>query len=199
MKKLVGRTIGITLAAVLGFFAVFSGIIVLFCPNVYGRIFSNLGCYSSSTWCFERQYNITKNTNDLAVLVLNLSEEDDRLNEYSYLLITDSNYSDYISSNAQKYFITEEKAEEYFYSKCAVAKFDANDFQGAMTVITSFYTKFGYTKYSPMRNLIAKRLNNFTESQVEIITQKINSLKSQLVGEQLSFAESDLTMLNSIK
>ncbi len=199
MKKLIGRTIGITLAAVFLFLAVFSGIIVLFCPSVYGRIFSKLGNYSASTWCFEREYKIGKETYDLAVLVLNLEERDSRLNYYSYLLITDAGYEEYILNNSLKYFSSALKAEEYFYSKSAVSKFDGADFTSCVSVCDSFYNKLGYTEFSPIRKLIVLRGESFNLSQITELEQKINLIKGELSGSELSFAESDLIVLNSLK
>lgn len=193
MKKLVGKTIGITLAVVFGFFAVFSGIVVLFCPKVYGRIFLNMGHYKSSIWCFERQYNVSKSIDDLAVLVLNCKEEDvSRLEKYSFLMITHEDYSEYIQTKWKKNFLTELKAEEYFYSKCAVVKFDSTKASESLTMCGDFVSRLGYTQYSPLRTLIAKRQANFSEQDKTAIKNFINSVKGGLSGEQLEFAESDI-------
>ncbi len=198
MKKLICRTIGITLAAVLGFFALFSGIIILFCPSVYGRIFSNLGNYSASTWCYERQYKISSDTSDLAVLVLNLKEDDERIEKYSYLLITDGGYDEYVESGSLKHFTSELKAEEYFFSLSAVSKFDGGDFNTALSICDSFYSRLGYTEFSPLRTLIVKKISEFSQAEISSLEQKINSIKGELSGEELEFAESDLLILNTL-
>ena len=65
MKKLVVKTICLSLAFLLGSICCAFGLATIFVPGRVGDIFDGVGAYSASVFFYEKEYRKTEDINDL--------------------------------------------------------------------------------------------------------------------------------------
>ena len=69
LGKLIGKTIAITLASVIGALLIAFGAAALFAPRLVADMFDDMGAYSASIHFYERNFESTKTTDDLVLLI----------------------------------------------------------------------------------------------------------------------------------
>ena len=97
MKKLVIKTIAITIAVMLGVVVVAFGVTSLIAPKFLANIFDGVGGYSASIFFYEKQYEKTEDIYDLVLLVDKIEKEKDSVlaEEYLYKLINHEQFNEY--------------------------------------------------------------------------------------------------------
>lgn len=193
MKKLIGKTIAITVASVLGFFAVFSVFAVLFCPRVFGKMFENTGNYGASIWCYERQFDISGSVEDLTAIILNLKDEDFvKIDKYSQKLLEHKDYSEYIQGEGKKLFLEEIIAEEFFYRKAVVSRYQVAGIDSAILSAKTFVDRLGYTSSNPYRGLVALKSDMLSIEDLTKIQQELQTIKNSLQLDEQVLIEQDI-------
>ncbi len=178
MRRLIWKTVGITLAVIFGTVAVVFGSLTLFYPKAMGDLFAEAGNYSATVWFYERQYGKTSSFEDLVCLVVCLDENRDgeTTAKYSTELLTSSEFNAYVESGEHGGFTNSEQAREFFYGKCAVANANAGKLSEAITVAKNFVERVGYTDYNPFRIIIVSCCDTLNAIQLEQLKNGISEL-----------------------
>lgn len=166
MKKLVIKTITITLASLIGALALAFGALVLFAPGYLGGVFDGAGNYSASVFFYEKQYERTGDINDLNTLVLKLDIDSDgeRAEKYYSEIINHADFNGFCENNTTDGNAISEK--EYYYGNYALCLAKNGKFDNALDFATQSVSE-EYTAFSPMRVLIYDFLT--VEMRIELI------------------------------
>ncbi len=100
MKKLVLKTVLITLASIIGAALITFGAMSIFAPGTVAGFFDDLGNYSASVFFYEKEYIKSGDIDDLVVLIDKAYAENDgaRTEEYLSELIGHKDFSDYCAT-----------------------------------------------------------------------------------------------------
>ena len=198
MRKLVIKTIAITLAAIVGALVVAFGATWLFAPKILANVFDGVGNYAASVFFYEEQFNKTGDISDLAVLVDKLDIEKDAEKAEGLLkkLVTHDNFEEFaIESDAGKTPIVSTK--EYYAGLYTVVLYDNGKLLDSLQCCALFVMDSGYTASNPYRTLIAERFNEFSDYDIEKINLMLEEELPTLSGDEYARAVSDLDILNS--
>ena len=198
MKKLVLKTIAVTVAAIIALTAAIYLTLALFFPKTLAGAWKDVGSYSLSAKYYERQYDKSGDTEDLATLCVNLDEKADsaRTAKYLKILTEDEKFSERCAFEDKqggfKY-----TAYEYYYGKYAVAEFYANKIDAAITVAKKAVSA-GYTEHNAFYVLLGEE--TLTKSDGEKIAAAITEIKGGLTdAAQKSYAERDIGFANGLQ
>ena len=105
MGKLIGKTVAITLAAIVGLFAVVFGLVTLIKPVAIADMLYNAGLNDAALSLYEMKYNKTGSAEDLGALVTRLDAEKGGVKEteYAYALIFCDDFDSYVSSREKDF------------------------------------------------------------------------------------------------
>lgn len=118
MGKLIGKTVAITLASVIGLFGVVFGLVTLIKPIAIANIFYRAGLTDAALSYYEMQYKKTGSAEDLGALVSKIDTEKagEKEKEYAYALIFCNEFDAFVLSR-EKDFGGKEKTYEFFFDK----------------------------------------------------------------------------------
>ena len=195
MKKLVVKTVAITLSIVIGLMAIAFGIICWISPNLIANAFNNLGSYSASKYFYEIQYEQTNEIDDLVVLLEHAyGNSNQDVEEYLAKIITHEKFNEYCNAKNTNLTAGQMRAEEYFSSYYATILIANNKFGGAIKFSKSYVATMGYTEYNPFRAIVNEKKGVLTANQLAGLKQELEGYLS-LSGEQKTFVEQDLNKL----
>ncbi len=204
MKKLVIKTIFITVLAILIVCTTVMSAICVFNPRTIAKMFDNFGNYEASQYFYVRQYEKTKEIGDLIVLIDNAYEKQDenKLTRYVLALIMHKDFKAYCQDQNSKLSIGQMTTEEYYAGLYAELLMVTKTFDSALTFAKSYVVKSdgsinaGYTKFNPFRVLV--------DSSAQLLISQKQTIKQELHGFfevitdsiELGYMQEDLNKLN---
>lgn len=193
MKKLVVKTIIITLVSVLGAFAITVGALCLFSPATCASFFDGVGNYSASVFFYEKHYDKTGDITVLDTLYIKSYQAEDyeRAEKYLFTLISHDDFESHCDESADSETLSD---KEYYYSSYALVLAKNGNESQAISTSETFVNGNGYTKYNPFRALVNEYKLDATLSAT--LKDKIETIKGGLTGAQLTYANEDLNKLN---
>ena len=204
MKKLVIKTVFITVISILiGCFAIMSAFCI-FKPRVIAKIFDNLGNYNASQYFYQQQYTKTGEIKDLFEIIDNAYEVQDNIALRKGLgqLIADDEFNAYCVDKNGLVLSGNMKTEEYYASWYAEMLYVTGDFGFAVDFSKTYVlkddgsVKMGYTKFNPFRALVDIRVD-LSQEQKSQLRQAILETKESITDlTELSYIEQDLNKLN---
>ena len=193
MKKLVVRTVVITLASVIGIASCLLAALALFMPQQMAVIFESVGGYEVSVMYYENQYEKTGDIEDLVVLVDKTYGANDTRGAEKYLakLINHKDFESFCSKgNNEPNTLTD---KEYYYGYYALTLARNAKFSEALKVGEDFVKDNGYTKFNPLRMLVVDYLSQAQDCEKNNLKEKLQSVISSLTdSEQIALAQGDL-------
>ena len=204
MKKLVIKTVFITVMAILTISIAVLSAICVFKPKVIAKMFDNLGNYEASQYFYQMQYEKTGDIDEIFMLIDNAYEKNDFNNLKGYVgeLISHKNFKFYCQSKNSTLDANAMKTEEYYSSWYAELLFIMEDFGVAVEFSKSYVVNqngsvnVGYTKYNPFRILVDKKAQLSSE-QKQVLKTEIEDFKTKIIDSvQLGYIEQDLNQLN---
>ena len=177
MKKLVIKTICITLASLIGVFALAFGAVVLFAPKRLGGLFDGVGNYSATVFFYEKQYEKTNDINDLYVLVSKIDIEKDASNaeKYYFQLISHEDF-DSLCSKIDK-DNRSIKAKDYYYGNYCLALCENGKLDGALSFAKAYVDENGYTANNPFRVIVIEYSADAQSDEVQKIKQALDLIE----------------------
>lgn len=196
MKKLVIKTVAITVAAIIVLMAAIYLTFALAFPKTLAKAWKDVGNYSIAAKYYEKQYDKSGDLDDLAKLCVYLDAKTDGVKAAKYLkLLTENeNFNARCESEDHKGGF-KYTAYEYYYGKYAVAEFYANKIDAAITVAKSAVSK-GYTENNAFRVLLLDA-EDLTESDRGAIVSAINEIYGGLTDAEKQIADRDINFANS--
>ncbi|MBE5734327.1 MAG: hypothetical protein E7347_04695 [Clostridiales bacterium] len=197
MKKLVVRTIWITLASVLGAFVIAFGATAIFAPDLMGRAFDGVGNYSASVFFYEKQYEKTGDIDDLDVLVskINIKKDSSRAVKYFGKMVEREDFDAFCNSQNNG---SNMSAKEYYCGYYALSLAYNGKSSQAITYAQSFVNDNSYTEFNPLRMLVLDYAQQASQTEIESLENAINSV-SNFSAEQVVFINADISTLNDLK
>lgn len=204
MKKLVIKTIFITVLAVLALCITVMSAFCVFKPKVIGKMFDDLGNYNASQYFYQMQYSKTGDINELFTLVDNAYEEQDiaSVRKYVGALISHKSFKSYCQNKNASLAPGDMQTEEYYASWYAELLFLTGDFNNAIKFSKSYVLKnngdvdMGYTKFNPFRALV-NISSELTQTEKLTLKDTIIDLQDIITDSvELSYIEQDLNKLN---
>lgn len=198
MKKLVIKTVVITLAVVFVFTGITYVIFAAANPFALAKFYDNTGNYSLTVKYLEKNYKKSNSYEDLAYLCGKLDERSDAERTALYVdkFINDGDFDGYCSANGSDggYAMT---VEELYFGKLVVALYLNDGIDSAVAKACDYVDKYGYTDSNPFYILIIDGNEKFDQSAKNTIKTNIQSFTAGLEGSQLQYAERDLQILLS--
>lgn len=195
MKKLVLKTVAITLATIVGLLVVAFCATCFIAPKFLANVFDGVGNYPASVFFYESNYNKTGEIEDLGLLIDKLDSEKggEKLKGYLKEMIESAGFDEYCKAQDLKGGGVV-SSKEYYTGLYAVILIDNGDVDGAIVVANEFVKENGYTKNNPYRLVIAEFSDN---------TAVLSEWKNAIAFETLSLSGDALTIalgdLNDIK
>lgn len=196
MKKLVLKTIGITLASLLVAVSLLFGIFVLFFPKNIAKVFDSLGNDKLAVYYCQRAYEKSNSVNDLDTLCFYAVKSGDNglIAEHLSKLFVDDGFKNYC--------LEENKGVEYYdfmASKYIVAEFSSG--KGVEPVIekafsiTDDYRK-GSAAYTVLRCVVSFCHN--PDGYLNTIKNEIETSVSGYSDAGATLARADLDVINEL-
>ncbi len=196
MKKLVIKTVAITLSAIIGACLILFGALALFAPASIAGFFDKVGIYKSSIHFYERQYGKSDSIDDLTVLILKIDGERDSEREEKYIkiLIERPDFEDYCQLKDDT---TNDNVStrEFYYGEYAVALVRNGKFSSAHAIASEFVEEYGYTAYNPFSIMLAETDELLTNENLLAIKDEISRYLS---GENANRVQADLDQIENL-
>lgn len=203
MKNLVLKTVAITIASIIGFFALLFGVFALFFPRVIADVAAKVGNYSVAVTFYERQYKLTGTATDLADLIETLDEDKDsaKTAEYALVFLSDfKGYDEFIENAGKSRFGSAIAAEEYYYAKLVRTDMSEKNYDTVLVFARKFFAKNGYSQRNPYSVIVsvavAKRADPvtfITEVRDDIAAKKEGRTADEI--ERMDFDITELELL----
>ena len=192
MKKLIIKTIVITLSSIISLVSVVFGALCVFTPTTIASVFEDMGFYKQSVFFYELKYEQTNDVNDLVVLVDKAYGNDDNngLEEYLHKLIWHKNFYDYCVEKDQYSTNFDMPTKDYFVGYYATVLIENGKFETALNMSKSYTEKFTYTEFNPIRTIVKESFGVLTAEQKDQLKQTI------LAFEENDFIKEDLNKFN---
>ena len=200
MKKLVLKTVAITVGAILSLMAAIYFVISLVSPKTLAGFWKDLGSYSVAAKYYERQYNKSGTVDDLSELCVYLDAKRDGVRTAKYLkLFTESDKFSERCAQEDERGGFKYTAYEYYYGKYTVAEFYANKIEGAIVVAKqAVSTGTGYSEHNAFYVLLIDA-EDLSASDGNAISAAVTEIKSGLTdATQIGYADRDIGLANSI-
>ncbi len=183
MRKLVVKTVLLTVGAFICVLAIIFGALSLACPNKLAGAFDAIGSYKANVYFMQKQYEKTGEFDDLISLIKELDENKSpaKTAEYCEILFDDlykTAFDEYCKNDGKTEYLTETNAKEFFYDKYAVAEINTGDVDSAIEIAKKCVSICGYTKTNPFRSFI-----NMAD---ELTPDELNKIKQGVNGVSLS-------------
>lgn len=198
MKKLVLKTVAITVAAIILLGAAVYLMFALAFPKTLASAWKNIGNYSLAAKYYEKQYDKSEDIEDLAVLCIYLDVKADSVRAAKYLKILTENekFSESFPVDGKNggFGFTD---YEYYFGKYALAEFYANKIDAAIAVCTKAVSA-GYTDHNAF-NVLLSDAENLTKTDGEKIAAAITEIKGGLTGKAEEYANRDIGFANDLQ
>lgn len=204
MKKLVIKTVFITVISILIACIAVMSAFCIFKPRVIAQMFDNFGKYEATRYFYQKQYEKTGEIDDLLMLIDNAYEVQDNVTLRNSLgqLIVDDEFKAYCTKQNSTIGPSSMKTEEYYASWYAEMLYLTGDFNYAIAFSNSYVLKndgsvdMGYTKFNPFRTLVDIKAE-LSQEQVSMLKQAIQEIQVSITDvTELSYIEQDLNKLN---
>ena len=185
MGKLIGKTVAITLAAIVGLFAVVFGLVTLIKPVAIADMLYNAGLNDAALSFYEMQYNKTGSAEDLGALVTRFDAEKGGVKEteYAYALIFCDDFDSYVSSR-EKDFGGKEKTYEFFFDKYL------------LSLSVTGVTEYGVN--NPVRRILDEKGDVITDKNLKLMQAFLTGLKEKEENAENDVLAEDLERINSL-
>ncbi len=192
MKKLIIKTIVITISAIVCIVSAVFGALCIFAPTSIASVFEDMGCYKQSMFFYEMKYEQSNDIDDLIVLIDKAygNGDEDGLEEYLSSLIWHKNFYKYCQSQDANLPANDMPTQDYFVGYYATVLIDNGKFESALNMSKSYVNMFTYTEFNPIRTIVKESFNVLTAEQKEQLKQTI------LTYEQNAFVLEDLNKFN---
>ncbi len=192
MKDIVVKTVLITLASLFGVFLVAFGALAMFAPGTLAEVFDGTGGYSSSILFYEKQYDKTKDIEDLAILVVKINPELDlELAEKYYNELVNHEKFEEFCANGQGDVLSN---KEFYVGKYALTLFKNDKLDSALVVASDFVKENGYTLFNPYSVLLIEQGGEFSKAELEQIKDEILAYS----GEDKANTTHDLKLVDDL-
>lgn len=190
MKKLILKTIAITLASIIGASLLVFGIFALFFPAPLARFFEGSGGYSASIHFYERQYKKTGDIDDLAEFVVKIDEDKDSdlAEEYFYKLITHEDFSNFCFEQ-DLLNLSHISTKEFYMGSYASILVMNGKFEDALDFSREFVNDNGYTEYNPYSIIIMKNGKDLDLGQLRIFENDITKHVIHYSNDDLAYQD----------
>ncbi len=194
MKKLVLKTVAITLVAVLGVCMIIFGTLAMVAPVKVASLFDAIGWYGPSVHYYEKQYGKSNNIEDLAVLILKIDDENDCDKEKKFveIMLNRTDYKDYCTALDKANEFSAIKTNELYCGKYALALVRIDKFDDALDFSFDFIGDNSYSSYNPFSVIIAELGESLTLEQLEKLESSISRYSYNTT------AKSDLSEINRL-
>lgn len=196
MKKLVVKTVCVTLACVFGLAVAIFGVLALFFPKSLAKSFDKLGYYNGTVFFYEKQYEKTESANDLFVLCLKTDSEKDCLKAKKYLnkFLSLPEFEEYCSK-LDNGVSDNLSTEEFLESKYVFAVYLTDGVEKAVSCAQNS-VKDEYTEYNPFFMLLTDSRVNLSRTDLELVKRGIEDILSDISNK--TFAERDIEIINGL-
>ncbi|MBQ3492550.1 MAG: hypothetical protein IJA88_00410 [Clostridia bacterium] len=177
MKKLVIKTICITLASLIGAMIIAASATMLFAPAWVGRQFDGAGNYSASVFFYEKQYQKTGNVYDLNTLVLKLDIKNDsvRAEKYYSEILRHKDFSKIVDGWKVSTTIS---ANDYYNGNYVLVLAENGKFLNALSYAVNCVGS-EYLKNNPMQVLIYSYLTADMTQEKQAVIEALDNLSVQ--------------------
>lgn len=197
MKKLVIKTASITFAALLLLGILCYALVACVFPLTLANIYDNAGCYGKSIKYYEKQYEKTKSTDDLAELCVKLYDNDDydRAKDYLAELIADANFDEYCT-NAEK-IASDMTVGEFYRGIYVISVFYSEGAAASVGRAVEIIDERGFSDYDVFYLLIVECKNDLSENDKIAVKTAVESAAEKLADDSKEklYAERDLNLL----
>lgn len=192
MKKLIIKTIVITLSSIISLVSAVFGALCVFTPTTIASVFEDMGFYKQSVFFYELKYEQSNKIEDLVVLVDKAYGNNDatELEEYLGKLIWHEDFFNYCRSKDEYLTNFDMPTQDYFVGYYATVLINNGKFDSALDMSKSYVDKFTYTEFNPIRTIIKESFELLTAEQ------KIQLKEIILAYEQNDFINEDLIKFN---
>lgn len=184
MKKLVIKTICITLASLIGAFVLAFGAVTLFAPKCLGELFDGVGNYSASVFFYEKQYEKTDDINDLYRLVSKIDIEKDATvaEKYYFEFISHKDFESLCANidNDNRAVL----AKDYYYGTYCLALAKNGKLDKALSFAKTYVDENGYTINNPFRVIVMEYADDCNAEEIQKIKTALNLIVDD--GEYLT-------------
>ncbi|MBO4251135.1 MAG: hypothetical protein J5911_00555 [Clostridia bacterium] len=197
MKKLVIKTVVVTLAAIIAIVAALYLCFAVFAPKTLANFWEGTGNYSLSVKYSEKQYERSGDISDLADLCakLNVRTDSARAVKYLGILVDGDGFTEFCeNTEGSGYIMT---PYEYYYGAFTVATYYESGLTPAI-IVAKKAVLGGYTANNAFYLLLADA-DTLTNADGEIIAAEINGIKGELSDAEKTIAEKDIAIALSIK
>jgi hypothetical protein len=197
LNKLVGKTIAITLAVIMGVVVVAFGATALFAPKILAGIFDNMGAYSASVFFYEKNYDKTGEIEDLVLLIdkLDVDKDSQAVEQFLFELINDEEFDSYCASFGEDERLVPLK--DYYNGQYAVALM-MNGKQSDAISFCEGVVALGYNEYNPYRAIVYSLAGTLTTEQLTALKGSIEGVATSLSGTQLTLAQTDILDIDNL-
>ena len=196
VKKIVLKTIAITLAGILLCAGILYGALALFSPITLATFFDDMGMYSASIRYYEKNFEKTNTFGDLDKLVIeiDLDKDSDIAEKYLKLLVESEQFDKFCELKDQL-SPSQISAKEYYLGEYVYALCKNDKFEDAVEIASNYVTESGYTKDNPIRIMVFNAQELLGEQQIYALKQKIYEIRARLDGEEQTIASLDISIL----
>ncbi len=184
MRKLIIKTVAITLAIILVVTAGFYLLLSAFFPSVLGDGYFRANNGELSLKYSEKAYEKSKEIGDLATLTERsiVFQDDDRTVKYAVLFVNNDKYQEYISGESEGYHY-------YIVGNLCEAQYNKGNKLTALS--TAFNNTLSYTQHNPIHRLILISAQNSDIATLTAIKENLQARqdKNQLINNHLSLIE----------
>ncbi|MBQ9103671.1 MAG: hypothetical protein IJY57_01120 [Clostridia bacterium] len=188
MKKLVLKTVCITLAGILALGVILFGIFALISPKTIANVADKMGNYSVSVFYYEKAYEKSESLDDLYTLIVKLDEESDgaKTEKYCEIMFKPANSGEvavFMMKLDSKNVGAKVTTCEFIYGKYAIALCSQNSIEKCkeMVNVSVNYAKvYGYTENAPLTVALLTCGKNMNKETLQAIQSEIS--KNDIAG-----------------
>ena len=199
MKKLVIKTIAITIAVMLGVVVVAFGVTSLIAPKFLANIFDGVGGYSASIFFYEKQYEKTDDVKDLAILIDKLDADVQPALKEFYLekMLLRSDFEEFCLEQDKKDHVI--SAKEYYNGSYALILAKNKRLEKALEICSEYVKKLNYTENNPYRLILSDYADEASIEELKEIKNSLNVRKVYLDDDEgRKLADQDFKALNTL-
>ncbi len=205
MKKLVLKTVAITMASIIALLLFTCGIFAIFFPSVIAKTADNLGWGNTAVKYYEKQYDKTEDIEDLYTLCFASFNNGDYERAKFYFATLNSSQPQFNVLCEIKDLERESviKTKEICIGALIRSFYEVDGYAVAVTKSCNYVVSNAYTEYSPFLFLLESYGEDLTTSELNLMKDKIRALingqeGAGLSSEETAFAQKDITEINRL-
>ena len=193
MKKLVIRTVAITVCAILLGASLLYGMFALFFPKALANAFYSMGANATAVKFYEKQCKKTEDFEDLYLLMVRGDSFNDsaRLAKWGKVMVEKEGFSDFCKTKDGDGEIT---AEEIIEGKYVLALLWEENFAVAVDAAKKCVEN-EYTEYNPFYMLYAEPNTGVKASAFTSVIAILNEMMSSFSEQEKVFAKADINAM----